>query len=237
MLIIFDIDGTLTNTKKVDDKCFKSAFKETFGIDIENQNWEHLVNVTDWGITEEIFLRERNRLPTSNENKTLTTNFINKLNAEFARDPTQFDAVRGANQFLKRLKQLGYSFSIATGGWLSSAMMKVNASGLDVQGIPFGSSNDFKTRENIIQHAIRLSEKTFGQQFNEIVYFGDGAWDYTISRKLGLRFIGLDVHQDGKLRKLGAEHVFEDYRNTTSIESLLNHMLKSSASHSKFTNP
>lgn len=50
--IVFDIDGTLTNTRKVDDKCFIKAFKNTFEIDISNQNWSEFTNVTDWGITE-----------------------------------------------------------------------------------------------------------------------------------------------------------------------------------------
>jgi phosphoglycolate phosphatase-like HAD superfamily hydrolase len=221
LLIIFDIDGTLTNTKKVDDKCFKSAFKETFGIDIENQNWEGLANVTDWGITEEIVLREKNRTPTSNEFEALTTNFIDKLNEEFYRDATQFDAVRGASQFLQHLKQRGYRMSIATGGWRSSAEMKLKVSSLDVEGIPCANSNDHKTREEIIQHSIHLSEVKYGSKFESVVYFGDGAWDYTTCKKLGLRFIGLDVNQDGKLRNLGAEHVFEDYRNAESIESIL----------------
>ncbi len=47
--VIFDIDGTLTDTKAVDDKCFIKAFDQTFGIDISNQKWEDLQHVTDWG--------------------------------------------------------------------------------------------------------------------------------------------------------------------------------------------
>lgn len=221
MLIIFDIDGTLTNTKKVDDKCFKSAFKEIFGIDIESQHWEDLINVTDWGITEEILLRERNRLPTPNEYEALTASFIDKLNEEFARDATQFNAVRGANQFLYYLKQHGYSISIATGGWRSSAELKLKVSGLNVEEIPCANSSDYKSREEIIHHSIRLSEIKYGRKFKKAVYFGDGTWDYTISKKLGLNFIGLDVNQDNKLRKLGVKHVFEDYRNFELIERVL----------------
>ena len=59
--VIFDIDGTLTDTKKVEDKCFMKAFKQAFGIDITSQKWEDLQHVTDWGITEEIIQREWNR--------------------------------------------------------------------------------------------------------------------------------------------------------------------------------
>ena len=44
---IFDIDGTLTNTTKVDDKCFIQAFENVFGIDISNQDWSELKHVTE----------------------------------------------------------------------------------------------------------------------------------------------------------------------------------------------
>jgi phosphoglycolate phosphatase-like HAD superfamily hydrolase len=221
MLIIFDIDGTLTNTKSVDDKCFKWAFEEIFGIDIECQNWEDLNNVTDWGITEEIILRDRNRLPTSKEYETLTANFIDKLNVEFVKDSTQFDAVRGAKQFLDYLKQRGYKISIATGGWRLSAEMKLKASGLYVEDIPCANSTDYKTREEIIQHSIRLAEVKYNCKFRKVIYFGDGAWDYATSRKLGLQFIGLDTAQNDKLKMLGAEHVFEDYMKVELIGNIL----------------
>lgn len=221
MLIIFDIDGTLTNTKKVDDSCFKSSFKETFGIDIESQDWEDLKNVTDWGITEEIILKERGRVPTAKEYKSLTANFVDKLSIEIAKDPAQFNAVKGAAQFLYHLRQRSYKISIATGGWRLSAEMKLKASGLDVKEIPFATSNDDKTREEIIKRAILLSEIKYNRKFQRLVYFGDGVWDYTISRKLGLQFIGVDVDRNNKLKKLGAEHVFEDYENVELIERVL----------------
>jgi phosphoglycolate phosphatase-like HAD superfamily hydrolase len=177
--------------------------------------------VTDWGITEEIVLRERGRLPTSNEYVALTDNFVNRLNMEIVKDPTQFNAVKGANQFLKHLSQRSYKISIATGGWRHSAELKLKASCLDVKGIPFATSNDHKTREEIIQRAILLSEIKYTRKFQRFVYFGDGVWDYTISRKLGLQFIGVDVDRNNKLKKLGAEHVFEDYENIELIERAL----------------
>jgi phosphoglycolate phosphatase-like HAD superfamily hydrolase len=143
---------------------------------------------------------------------------------EIAKDTTQFDAVRGANQFLQHLKHRGYRISIATGGWRSSAEMKLKVSCLDVEGIPCANSNDYKTREEIIQNAIYLAEVKYDSKFSKTVYFGDGVWDYTTSRKLGLGFIGLDIDQNNKLKKLGAEHVFEDYREVDLIEQVVRNM-------------
>ncbi len=84
--VIFDIDGTLTNTKKVEDKCFMKAFEQTFEIDIWSQKWENLQNVTDWGITEEIVQREWNRIPRKDEYELMISNFVTNLKAERARD-------------------------------------------------------------------------------------------------------------------------------------------------------
>jgi phosphoglycolate phosphatase-like HAD superfamily hydrolase len=191
-LLIFDIDGTLTDTKKVDDKCFKNSFKKIFGIDIENQNWEDFMNVTDWGITEEIALRELKRMPTAVEYESMIDTFVGALIHEKKMDGSQFNEIAGAAGFFNSLKQNGYCLSIATGGWQRSALMKLQAIGLNILKIPFSTSNHRKTREDIVNHVIKLSEESYNAKFGRIIYFGDGVWDFTTSKKLGIDFIGID---------------------------------------------
>ena len=53
-LIIFDIDGTLTDSKAIDDACFVESFKEEFDLDIGELDWSKFMNVTDTSITTEI---------------------------------------------------------------------------------------------------------------------------------------------------------------------------------------
>ena len=38
-LVIFDIDGTLTESVAVDDFCFVQAFRDVLGIERINTNW------------------------------------------------------------------------------------------------------------------------------------------------------------------------------------------------------
>jgi len=102
-LIIFDIDGTLTDTKKVDDKCFIKAFYHVFGIDIKNQNWEDLINVTDWGITEEIIRKKHNRVPTNKEYSEIKNEFIRLLKLEAEKAPSQFKPAKKAQKFFNFL--------------------------------------------------------------------------------------------------------------------------------------
>jgi beta-phosphoglucomutase-like phosphatase (HAD superfamily) len=40
-LVMFDIDGTLTKTMKVDEECFVRSFKDVFGFADVDTDWSH----------------------------------------------------------------------------------------------------------------------------------------------------------------------------------------------------
>ena len=216
--IIFDIDGTLTNTKKVEDKCFMKSFEKTFKIDIWNQKWEHLKHVTDWGITEEIIQRAWNRNPSDDEYELMISNFVANLNTERVKDKSQFSEVPGARDFFLRLNEMEeFSLGIATGSWEKSAELKLETIGIALDGICFSNSNHHKSREAITQDVIdQLTEKTKSSP-KQIIYFGDGEWDYKTCQNLGIEFIGIDIENDGKLHRLGVKTIFRDYTNSKKI--------------------
>jgi beta-phosphoglucomutase-like phosphatase (HAD superfamily) len=45
-LVMFDIDGTLTETMKVDEECFVRSFAEVFGFTDIDADWSHYPHVT-----------------------------------------------------------------------------------------------------------------------------------------------------------------------------------------------
>ena len=136
--VIFDIDGTLINTKKVEDKCFMKAFEQTFGIDIWSQKWESLINVTDWGITEEIIQREWNRNPMKDEYKLMISNFVSNLKVEITKDKLQFSEIPRAKDFFYELKGGNeFKLGIATGSWEKSAKLKLESVGITIDWICF----------------------------------------------------------------------------------------------------
>ena len=216
--MIFDIDGTLTNTKKVEDKCFMKAFEQTFEIDIWSQKWEKLKNVTDWGITEEIIYREWNRKPKKDEYELIISNFITNLKTEIIKDKSQFEEVSGAKDFFYGLKEMEeFKLGIATGSWGKSAELKLQTIGIELDGICFSNSDYHKSREAITQDVIdQLTKQTKGLP-EQIIYFGDGEWDYKTCQNIGIEFIGIDIENDGKLNRLGAKTVFKDYTNREQI--------------------
>ncbi len=218
-LLIFDIDGTLADTKKVDDQCFIQAFETCFDIDLSQQRWELLQNVTDWGITEEIILTNWNRLPNAVEYQKMKQLLVQKLKAAKESTPSLFQEVKGASSFFNHLKaQPNYAIGIGTGAWEESALVKLDAIGIDPSDIPFSNSNYFKTRAQITQHAIEQAKEKHNTNFEKIIYFGDGEWDFKTCKQLGIPFIGIDILNDGKLKKLGAKTVFQNFE---AMEDLL----------------
>ena len=217
-LIVFDIDGTLSNTKPVDDLCFIKAFKSVFNIDLAEVDWASLQNVTDWGITEEIIEQSWNRRPSTEEFEKMKKQFLNNLEEERISNPNSFNEVPGANAFFNHLKNHpNYTVGLATGAWKASALIKLSTIGINTTGIPFSNSDFHKTRAAICLHTIEQAKVKYGKPFKEIIYFGDGEWDYLTCKKLNIRFIGIDVDGNGILKKLGAEAVFENYLKVNEI--------------------
>jgi len=215
---IFDIDGTLTDTVKVDDKCFIRAFENVFGINISNQNWSEFKNVTDWGITEEIILKKRNRIPTDLEYKKMISEFIRILKKEFQVDKSQFNEVIGASEFVQFLKQKSnLAVGIATGGWEKSAILKLKSIGIESSEFAFSNSDRFKKREDILSDTIQRLKEKLDNKIERIIYFGDGTWDFLTCKKMGIEFIGIDNQRNNKLKNIGAKIIFKDFKQPEFI--------------------
>ncbi len=222
-LVIFDIDGTLTDTKKVDDICFIDAFDKTFDIDITDMNWDEFTTVTDWGVTRDVVFKEFKKELSANDHELMKFNFFEKLLQERISQPNLFKEVSGALQFYKLIKNhLNFEVGIATGCWEQSGVIKLNEIGIDPTNVAYSNSDFFINREEIVLHAIAQAEEKHKNKFSEIIYFGDGIWDYETCKSLGIRFIGIDILKDGKLKDLGTEFVFENFLPTQSILKVLN---------------
>lgn len=221
-LVVFDIDGTLTNTKMVEDKCFVSAFHKAFGLNINDTNWNNFIHVTDWAITETIITDAWNRAPTPEEYDLLIGVFENELLSEMGRNPQQFEEVPGASDFFHRLlADERFEVAIATGSWARSAHIKLASIDIDPNQVAFAHSNLFKSRADITLDAITQAKAMSDKSFDSIVYFGDGAWDYRTCKKLNIPFIGIDAMNDKVLEHLGVQHVFQNFKENQEIIDLL----------------
>ena len=116
-LVMFDIDGTLTETMKVDEECFVRSFKDVFGFADIDTDWSHYPRTTDSGIFHDVFTARIGRSPTAQEVSQFRQHFIQLLAAASSQSP--FAPVAGADRLLPRLTQGGsHRVSLATGAWL-----------------------------------------------------------------------------------------------------------------------
>ena len=205
--LIFDIDGTLIDSETIDARYFIRAAREVLG-DIEiADDWAGYTKVTDIGIIAEILVRNGRDAAPETIN-AVRERFRMLLQEYFERGGT-CKPVPGAPEFLHLLAETPhFSVGIATGGWGSTAIMKLTAASINIDGAPLSSSNDSDDRTAIMLHCLAK----MGGPFGRIVYFGDGVWDRDASARLGWPFIGIGEKLRGE-----CDAWFEDFREGEAI--------------------
>lgn len=200
-LVIFDIDGTLTQTMKADADCFVRSLAEVCGFRDVDTDWSGYKHATDSGVFHEIHEARTGRLPSAFEISRFRQHFVGLLAR--ASSETPFASVTGASLLLSRLAgSAEHRVALATGGWRDSARLKMASAGLCYDDYPAASSDDALDRESIIRLSVRRAAERYGG-FSHVVYVGDGVWDARACRSVGIPFIG--VATDGRAARLAAE--------------------------------
>jgi phosphoglycolate phosphatase-like HAD superfamily hydrolase len=210
-LVMFDIDGTLTETMKVDGECFARSFKDVFGFADIDTDWSHYPHTTDSGIFHDVFTSRIGRSPTAQEVSRFRQHFIQLLTVASSQSP--FAPVAGADGLLSRLAQDGsHRVSLATGGWRDSSRLKMASAGMCFDNHPAASADDALDRESIMKISGQRAAERYGESFSCTVYVGDGVWDVHACRSVGIPFIGIGTgSRAARLSAEGAVCVFPDF--------------------------
>jgi phosphoglycolate phosphatase-like HAD superfamily hydrolase len=222
-LVVFDIDGTLTNTNLVDGECYWRAVSAVLGLSGEQPDWSDFRHVTDVGIATELCMRQRGRQLRSLEIEAIGSRLSALLDVALVRENPSAYQIPGSAEILSVLsKSSEFAVALATGGLRVSAELKLCRAGLPFALIPFASSNDAVSRENILRIAAGRAVEKHATQFAKFTYVGDGVWDAKAARELGWEFIGIGLGEQAvRLRQAGAAIVVADYRPTEAFLSLL----------------
>ncbi len=222
-LLVFDIDGTLTDTKPVDDRSFIAAFEDEFDTSASDVDWETFTHVTDSGLLNELYETCFGRPVTQDETTRFRTRFFDYLEGELGADPSGFGEIPGAARFIEHcMGRTDLSIAFATGSWKRSAGIKLKAARIPHSDLPLATSDDHISRTDIVLTAIARSRSAFqATDFEKIVYFGDGKWDLLTTSALGIPFIGVDNRDTGRLAQLGAPHVIRHFEDTGEILDLV----------------
>ncbi|OGT41182.1 MAG: hypothetical protein A3F42_03575 [Gammaproteobacteria bacterium RIFCSPHIGHO2_12_FULL_37_34] len=191
-LIIFDIDGTLTNTNHVDSVFFEKAILDVLPISSINTEWHNYRYSTDTGILTEIVQSKLDRNPTLNEIDSIKNRFVSYLENAFSENQSNCIPINGSQTIFEKISQLGWDIGIATGGWEKSALLKLKTANIPHQTIPIAHSDDHVERENIISIAISRAQECYKKlSYSKIIYVGDRLWDKVAANNLKIDFIGV----------------------------------------------
>lgn len=221
-LIIFDIDGTLCHSRYIDDKCFIQAFKRALDMDISNTDWNTYKHVTDLYVTKQIILEQTGSEPESTVVERIIDYYAEELKKQISKEESLFIPIPGVSELFRFLikESTEYQIGIATGGFLKTAMYKLNRIGISLPQENIYSSNNYDTKHEMISHFMN-KQKAMNSNIEKIIYVGDREYDQKVSEDLKIDFIGIDFRNNGKLKSLGIEKVINDYEPIVKFLSLV----------------
>jgi phosphoglycolate phosphatase-like HAD superfamily hydrolase len=189
-LVLFDVDGTLTNTNRVDELCLIGALESILGVRNLSHDWSSYAQSTDSGIVAEVVTRV-----VGHEDADVVARvrhrFFDLMEQSYTEQPELFAPVQGAQGVFGRLRQSGYAVAIATGAWHESARFKMRVAGVDMHGVTMATGDDHTERALILQLAVDRVRRWDGHEPDHVVYVGDGNWDIAAATALGYSFIGI----------------------------------------------
>ncbi len=218
-LVIFDIDGTLTNTYYGDDMCFFNALNEVLDTDVRNLDWQSCPNLTDSAYTDHLFKLAKGRAPSEEELKQVQHTFYRNLEQKRDEAPHMFEAVAGSVDFFKHLKERDDVYlGISTGAWKESGAFKLSNVGIPHHDVPFRGSDDHFTKAGFTQAVIEDSHTHYAiEEWETVYYFGDRGYDVDSSHQLGMEFIGVGTKHRQELENKGVPNIVSDLTDHAPI--------------------
>ncbi|MBL9147249.1 MAG: HAD family hydrolase [Phycisphaerae bacterium] len=221
-LAVFDIDGTLTQTAHVDESCYAEAIRLEWNVENISTDWGAYEHSTDNAIASEVSRTRRGRDATTEELASLRDRFVGLLRAQLAREPGLFRETPGGARVFAELRARGWDVAIATGGWTPSARLKLATAGISTDRVAAAFACDARPRADIIRLAMSRADALAGNLAARVAYLGDGRWDLTASRELGIGFVGIGTGVRAQsLAEAGAAHVFADFYDVDRLVAAL----------------
>lgn len=218
-VVVFDIDGTLTDTSEVDIECYEAAVRRELGVEIP-EDWASFDEVTDSAILVRACEQRGLPPPDPGVEARVAERVARFLEAALERTPGRFRPIPGAREVFGVLRGHGWRVAMATGAWRPSAMVKLRGAAIPHTDVPLVTSSEHRSRSNIIRNA--ASQGGAGGERSTVVYVGDGVWDGRAARRLGHPFVGIGVGARRRaLREAGAAAVLPHFADPERLVGIL----------------
>lgn len=224
LLLLFDIDGTLTDTNDADDRFFRQAIQHVLsGHMPEMGSWDTFKDVTDSAITRSILTRVLGRPARDTELMAVRNRFIDLWAQEIQSGRISINPIPGAVDLFAEIQEKEDVYvAVATGGWGPTAALKLSFGGFPVDELVIASSDDSETRTGILNTAAIHAAAARGiPGFSDVVVIGDAIWDVRAARDTGAGVVVRCTEPDtaATLRMEGAAAVLSDFADTAKFWS------------------
>ena len=221
-LLIFDIDGTLLHSNRIDSECFATTYQRIYNRPFPSINWSDYPHVTDTTIFGSVIQDQFGRAVDPEEAETFKLAFEQLLLERRSVAPADFMEVPGARATVERfVEQDNMVLGIATGGWERPAMVKLRHIGIPTNTLYMSFADGKIRREDILQSTIDQAKGEHGD-IERIVYVGDALWDVRTTRNMRLPLIGIRRKGDHEfLVDAGTSHVFSNYLKQDQFEEAI----------------
>ncbi len=206
-LIVFDIDGTLTDTVKSYTANFVQSIHQ-LGISKFDSDFGNYKHHTDSYISKMIYEKETGKSFDASAIQEFENHLYNNMLSE-----ETCSEILGAKQIVEYLeKETDYGVCYATGSMRKTAKLKLDQIGIDYHDYQLVASNEILEREKIVSTAIEHAEIFYNiDKFDNIISIGDGIWDLKTAKNLNLHFIGIGEKNCDTLMNNGAKVVLTNF--------------------------
>ena len=222
-LVMFDMDGTLTDAFAIEENCYVLAIEQALKIPDVRIEWESYPHTSSTYCLDTVVQKALGRQPTAGEARAVQQRMIEIMDEVTARHGRRTQEVPGAAAAVRELLRLDYAVAIASGDWEATARHKLTAASIPFENLPSAYSDVAHARTDIMLAALARAAKHHGRAgFERIVYIGDAAWDVRACRELNwpLIAIGEGAHA-ARLDALGATTVLPNYLDLPGFLSAL----------------
>jgi len=203
-IVVFDIDGTLTDSVRVHQTAFEAALRG-FGFPDLRTDWSSYRHHSDSAIFGEAW--QEAGFAGSPDFGSLEDRFRAAFSRACRLDPIR--EIPGSSGLLAALTRSDWVPAFATGSLRSAAEYKLGVLTVPCDRDLLVTASEYRTREEIVSAAIHRAARKYGLSRDaRVVSVGDGVWDLLTARTLGLEFIGVGRGAGAAvLRAHGAEVV------------------------------
>ena len=189
-LLVFDLDGTLTDTNAVDGGCYLAAVDAAYGPIRHRERASDYRHVTDEGILAET-LRDNELIWRDATVAALKEDFVARMAAVFDAAPPE--PLAGVSSFLAWLRSKEVPWCVATGAWFASARLKLDRAGLALDDAAVIACDGVPAKRDILSAALAVAMDRHGPGVADRppIYLGDRPYDLRAARELRWDFIGV----------------------------------------------